>query len=147
MKTRATGEMDNSLENGLRWKTGRKTKTNQLRIRMEPQERLALEEQFMRDRESGQPHAKTLSSWLRHQIALVVGSQTRVVCALSKERYALLAELAKTMNREPEKIVDACIGGIAEMIANPHRKVPLIVAEFRLRQNYLRSTENLTPPH
>lgn len=139
-------ESESSMENGFASKEEGNTKSNQLRVRLHPEERQALEEQCARDREAGCHFAQTISSWLRYQIRLLAGSENRITCALSKERHALLIQLSEMMNREPEKIVEACIGGIAEMIANPNRKVPLIVAEFRLRRNYLRSTETSSLP-
>lgn len=127
-------------------RVGLNTKTSQLRVRLDPKQRQALEEQCARDREAGRAYAQTISSWLRYQIQLLAGTENKVPCSLSKDHYAFLVELSKTMNQEPEKITEACIGGIAEMIANPNRRVPLIVAEFRLRRSYSHHKENPSLP-
>ncbi len=86
-------------------KVGRKTKTDQLRIRLLMEERQALEVRCARDRELGHAYAETLSSWLRHHIGAIIDSETRVICSLPQERYRELMQLAEAMDQTPEKVM------------------------------------------
>lgn len=113
----------------------RKLKSDQLRVRLREDERRALEERCVLDRQAGHIYAETLSSWLRHHIQLIIGCETRMVCSLSSECYRDLLRLAKEMDQSPEKMMEACISGIAEML-DSSGKEPLIVAELRLRRSY-----------
>lgn len=136
--------MKPDLLNGVKSKTeiepagknGRKIKTSQLRIRLSTEERQALEIRCAQNRAAGHSYADTLSSWLRYHIGMIVASETRVICCLSKERHRELMELANVMDQSPEKIMEVCLAGIVGLIAHPSRKSPLIVAEFRLRKSY-----------
>lgn len=110
----------------------------QIRIRLRSAERQRLESVQLQNLKEGHPQAVTLSSWVRHQIEpLLGGNRTGYPCCVSKETYRKVKELARLLNKTPEVVIEECVAGIDNLIHHTDSKRPLIVAEWRLRRQYL----------
>lgn len=112
-------------------------RAGQIRIRLLPSEREAIERVRLKNLQAGHPHAVTLSEWIRHQIQPFLDSDCDThPCQISKDLYEKVEELARLLNQTPETTIAECVSGIENLIFHTNAQRPLIVAEWRLRQQY-----------
>ena len=112
-------------------------KTGQLRIRLTQAEREAL------DRVVAAHKGATISDVVREGLQWALHSSfKRKPCTLSVEAMKLVADLADELDRTPELVLDECVLGICDQLAA--NTVPLIVQEWRLRQDYRQRAEGKT---
>jgi hypothetical protein len=98
-----------------------------------------MEEWQRQNFQTGHSYAETLSSWVRHQLRpLIESGGDNQSCHISQEKYERVEELARLLNRSPEEVVEACVKGIEFLIRETDVQRPLIVAEWRLREQYRR---------
>lgn len=117
-------------------------RAGQIRIRLRQSEREAMERVRLQNLQAGHPHAATLSSWIRHQIQPFLESDCDIhPCQISKDLYQKIEELARLLNQTPETTIAECVSGIENLIFHTNAQRPLIVAEWRLRQQYRTSQE------
>ncbi len=107
------------------------SKTNQLRVRVTPEERELLEK-LRTDRNRGE----TISDLVREAISLLLrgGSEGRS-SALSPHTQRQMERLAVLLKREPQQVEEACVEGILDLIESKC-EVPLIVMETHLHLKY-----------
>lgn len=112
-------------------------RAGQIRIRLRPSEREAIEAKRLQNLKDGHPHADTLSSWIRHQIEPILNADGNgQPCEIPIELYHKVEELARLLNKSPEIVIEECVAGIENLIHYTNAQRPLIVAEWRLRQQY-----------
>lgn len=120
-------------------KTARR-KSAQLRVRLSHAELEAFEQKRKQDWQAGHAYAETLSSWVRHQIqSFVCPDPDKERSLISRELYTKVEELARLLDKTPEAVIEECITGIVNRIHHSQAQYPLIIAEWRLRQQYSRS--------
>lgn len=108
------------------------TKNQQLRVRITPETRAALEV-YARSRTD----EVTLSDVIREFIQYMAGSDGKQIPVLvSAEAYEVLTDLSLSWTRTKEQTVDQCIFEINDLLKNPRIKTPLIVREIQLRRTY-----------
>lgn len=107
-------------------------KSDQLRVRLTKETRQALEDYARSKGESA-----TVSSVLREFVQWLLSPEKhKRPCVLSQKADQALASLTKAYGRSEEQTLEESLLAIKEMIDDPNTKVPLIVQEIRLRQNY-----------
>lgn len=106
------------------------SKSNQLRVRVTPEERELLEK-LRSSRKSGE----TISDLVREGISLLVHNGAEGKAALPPSLRERVERLADLLKREPRQVEEACIEGILDLIENKC-EVPLIVMETQLHQKY-----------
>ncbi len=108
------------------------SRSMQLRIRMFPQEIVAMERRRIQDWHAGHPYAENLSGWLRHQIQpLLLSSPGKEPCFVSPKLYSRIEEFARRINKQPEQIIEECIWGIIGLTDCPKPKRPAIITTWR----------------
>jgi len=112
----------------------RNVKAGQLRVRLLAEEREALDRIVFERRKDG----STLSDVVREALQWYLSPDaTRVACSLSGDTFKQVEKLSKALNREPRQVLDDCVMGIVDQLTED--SVPLIVQEWKLRQNYRQS--------
>ena len=107
------------------------SKSNQLRVRVTPEERDGLEK-LRTERRQGE----TISDLVREAIALLLktGGDGRS-SPLNSKAQAQVERLSGLLKREPQQVEEACIEGILDLIEGKC-EVPLIVMETQLHLKY-----------
>lgn len=108
----------------------------QIRIRLRSEERRIYEQLRSEAWQAGQPHAETLSSWVREQLRpLTHAPVNRERCPISKELYELLSQMAEKVGITPESFIEACIDATIDMADHPKRKHPALIDKCRRAGN------------
>lgn len=96
-----------------------------------------MEKARLQNLQAGHRQSSTLSSWIRHQIAPFLDDDCNAQpCQISNDLYQKIEELARLLNKTPEATIAECVNGIENLIRRTDAKRPLIVAEWRLREQY-----------
>jgi Arc/MetJ-type ribon-helix-helix transcriptional regulator len=117
-------------------------KTDQLRVRLTPEEKRALENLIVQRGKN-----ETISDLIREALSwcLTPGNYHEPL-RLAPDLRAKISAIARDLNRSEDQIIGDCIQGIMDLIEKPERQLPLIVLEIQLRRQYEQHKEKSSAP-